>query len=393
MVAQKIAHFVQQSSWIRRMFETGLELKKKLGAENVFDFSLANPYLEPPQELITSWINYLQSKKQHKHSYTSNSGDLEVRKILSSKLQEKYNLNFTADLLVLCSGAAAGLNVALHSLLDPEDEVLVSAPFFPEYSFYAYNHRAVLKTVPSKADFHLDLEAIANGLNSKTKVFLINSPNNPTGVIYTKQELAALGELLKNHSQKQGKTIYLLSDEPYNQIIYDGLSHHSIFQFYKNSIVVTSHSKDVSLAGERIGYLSCHPEIEQRNELMAALVFSNRTLGFVNAPATMQALMPVIADLQVDLNYYCELRDFLYHNLTKIGYKIIKPEGAFFLFPEALEKDDVAFVNTALTFGILIVPGSGFGKSGYFRLAYAVDKKMAENSIKQFEKLFQHYNR
>ena len=373
------------------MFEAGAEIKKQLGEENVFDFSLGNPCLDPPEEVIDAWIEHLQNKQKNSHSYTANAGLWEVREFIAKRLKEKNFLDFSADLITLCSGSGGGLNVVLHSLLNPEEEVLVPSPYFPEYRFYTFNHNGVLKTVPSKKNFQLDLDAIEKGLSKKTKVFIINSPNNPTGAVYQKEDYQKLGRLLKNYSKKNGQPIYLVSDEPYARIVYDGVQNPSVFDCYQNSILVTSHSKDLSLAGERIGYIALHPEIQEKEKLVDAFVFSNRTLGFVNAPATMQSILPKIFDLSLDFDYYLTLRNILYDGLTQIGYKMQKPQGAFYLFPESLEKDDVAFIRKALKFGILLVPGSGFGMPSYFRLSYAVDKDMAERSLKAFESLFNDY--
>ena len=393
MISSQISKFVQNSSWIRKMFEAGDEMRKRIGEENVFDFSLGNPCLEPPQEVIEAWIRQLQSKSKNKHSYTANAGIWETREFIAQRLKQETFFDFTANLITLCCGAGGGLNVVLHSLLNPKEEVLVTKPYFPEYFFYAFNHGGSLRTIPSKKNFQLDLDAIEKNLSKKTKVFLINSPNNPTGIVYQKEDLQKLGELLENYAKKNGQTIYLVSDEPYAKIIYDDLQNPSVFDCYKNSILVTSHSKDLSLAGERIGYIAIHPKIQEKNKLADALAFSNRTLGFVNAPTTMQAILPKIFDLSVNLSYYLALRDFLYNALIKIGYKMQKPQGAFYLFPESLEKDDIAFVRKALDFGILLVPGSGFGMSSYFRLSYAVDKSTAEKSLSAFEKLFSYYKK
>lgn len=392
MVSKQLLNFLQQSSWIRKMFEAGTTLKKELGRENVFDFSLGNPYIEPPAIVIESWLKHLNSSKKGKHSYTLNAGIPEVREFLSFKLKQKYKLAFESNLVIICSGAAAGLNVVFHSLLNPEDEVLVSKPFFPEYLFYAYNHRACLKTVASASDFQLDLSAIDKAITKKTKIFLINSPNNPTGVVYHKQDLLTLKKLLQKHSLKNNQTIYLVSDEPYSQLVYDKTTNPSVFDSYEDSILIHSHSKDLSLAGERIGFIALHPKIEDKQNLIDALIFSNRTLGFVNAPASMQNILPAIFDYKVDLNYYLKLRNLFYSKLSKIGYQMTKPQGAFFLFPKTLEKDDVSFVKTALKYGILLVPGSGFGKEGHFRLSYSVDRLIAERSIVKFQQLFNYYN-
>lgn len=393
MVAKHILHFIESSSWIRKMFEAGKELQEKLGKDHVFDFSLGNPCLEPPSELIASWHKHLQNPKKKKHSYTSNAGIFTTRKFLATKLTEQYQVNFDANTILLCCGAGGGLNVVFHSLLNPQEQVLVSSPFFPEYSFYANNHQGILKTATSKEDFQLDLKEIKKALTPFTKIFLVNSPNNPTGAVYHRESLLELCQILQYYSLKNKNPIYLVCDAPYSRIIFDAAEPFSIFQHYKNTILVTSHSKDLSLAGERIGYVAIHPEITQKNLLMDALIFSNRTLGFVNAPASMQYLLPQVFELSVDHQYYQNLRDFFYEKLTAIGYEIVKPQGAFFLFPKSLEKNDVAFVQKALKFGILLVPGSGFGRRGYFRLSYAVAKEQAKNSIVAFQKLFDYYQK
>jgi aspartate aminotransferase len=391
MLAKHILCAIENSSWIRKMFEAGAQLKQKLGAEHVFDFSLGNPCLEPPKELTQHWISHLKSSKQGKHSYTHNGGLLQTRAFLAKQLSLRHQLAFDEKSVLLCCGAGGGLNVVFHSLLNPKEQVLVSSPFFPEYSFYADNHNGVLKTASSKGDFQLNLEQIEKALTPKTKIFLLNSPNNPTGVVYSEDSIIKLCKLLQNYCRKNQQLIYLVSDEPYSRILFDNSKQASIFKHYKNSILVTSCSKDLSLAGERIGYIAICPNIAKKDLLMDGLIFSNRTLGFVNAPASLQYLLPQVFDLSVDYQYYKNLRDYLYEKLTTIGYKMIKPQGAFYLFPQALEQDDVAFVQKALDFGILLVPGSGFGARGYFRLSYAVQEKVAYNSIGAFAKLFDYY--
>ena len=379
------------SSWIRKMFESGKELKQKLGEEYVFDFSLGNPCLEPPSKLIRAWIQHLQNSQKGKHCYTHNAGILKTRQFLAKQLTKQHLLEFDENSILLCCGAGGGLNVVFHSLLNEAQEILVSSPCFPEYHFYAKNNLGVLKLVASKQNFQLDLEAIDKSITKQTKIFLLNTPNNPTGVVYTPESIEKLSKILKKHSIKNKQTIYLVSDEPYSKIIYDNKKHIAIFKHYKDTILITSYSKNLSLAGERIGYVAIHPQITQKNLLMDALIFSNRTLGFVNAPACLQAILPEIDHLLVDCKYYCNLRDFLYKELTNIGYQIVKPQGAFYMFPKALEKDDLAFVQNALKFGILLVPGSGFGKTGHFRLSYAVERKLAKNAIGAFKKLFCYY--
>ena len=391
MVAQNILNCLESSSWVRRMFEAGKELKEKLGSENVFDFSLGNPCLDPHPKIAQLWQKHLQNSKHGKHGYTHNAGIIETRDFLASELSKKHRLPFTAEDILLCCGAGGGLNVVFHSLLNPKQEVLVSSPFFPEYSFYAKNHNAILKTTPSLNNFQLDLDKIQKSITNKTKIFLLNSPNNPTGAVYSSESLHSLCEILSFYSKKNDSPIYLVSDEPYARILFDNLKENSIFEYHQNTILVTSFSKDLSLAGERIGYIATHPKIMQKKLLMDAFIFSNRTLGFVNAPVSLQYLLPEIFSLTANYKYYWNLRDFLYEKLIQIGYKVQKPQGAFYFFPESLEEDDIAFVKKALNFGLLFVPGSGFGRKGYFRISYAVPEQVAKKSIASLKKLFNSY--
>ena len=392
MVAKHILQCVESSSWIRRMFEMGAELRKTKGENNIFDFSLGNPCLDPPKELISCWQEHLKNTKKGQFSYTSNAGVLKTRKFLANYLAKKHQLTFDKEDIILCCGAGGGLNVVFHSFLNPQEEIMVSSPYFPEYNFYAKNHSAILKPIPSKKNFQLDLEQIEKKLHKGVKIFLLNSPNNPTGIIYQPEDLINLCQILKKHSQINHSPIYLVSDEPYARILFDNIQDFSLFQYYQNTILVTSFSKDLSLAGERIGYVALHPELENKKQVIDALIFSNRTLGFVNAPASLQFILPKIFHLAVDYQYYWDLRDFLYEELTQIGYRIVKPRGAFYLFPESLEEDDFAFVEKAIDFGILVVPGTGFGCKGHFRISYAVEKEVCYNAVPAFKKLFDYYN-
>ena len=392
MVAKHILESIESASWIRKMFELGAELKKEKGESNIFDFSLGNPCLDPPEELVSCWQNHLKNKKKGQFSYTSNAGISQTREFLANYLKKKHQLAFNKEDIILCCGAGGGLNVVFHSLLNPKEEIIVSSPYFPEYNFYAKNHNAILKPVVSKKNFQLDLEKIEKNLQKKVKIFLLNSPNNPTGIVYNPEDLTNLCQLLKKYSKINRSPIYLVSDEPYARILFDNLQEFSLFDHYPNTILVTSFSKDLSLAGERIGYIAIHPELENKKQIIDALIFSNRTLGFVNAPASLQFILPQIFYLKADYQYYWDLRDFLYENLTQIGYKIVKPKGAFYLFPESLEEDDFVFVKKALDFGILVVPGTGFGGKGHFRISYAVKKEVCYNAVAAFKKLFDYYN-
>lgn len=390
-IAQKIKGYMEKSSWIRKMFEEGARLKARHGAENVFDFSLGNPNLEPPaavHQVLASIINQPQSGL---HAYMANAGYVETRKAIAGFLSREHDLTFSENEVIMTCGAAGALNVLLKALLDPGDEIIVLAPYFVEYLFYTDNFQGVPRVVQTGPDFSIDIKAIEQALNPRTKAILINSPNNPTGKVYDETSLKQLGKLLEGYGQKQGQVIYLISDEPYRKIVYDGVQVPSIFQAYRQSISVTSYSKDLSLPGERIGYLAIHPQAPDREELMAAATFTNRILGFVNAPALMQRLLPAVQGLTVDIGIYQKKRDLFYQGLTWAGYQLVKPEGAFYLFPQSPIPDDVAFVQALQEELILTVPGTGFGKPGYFRIAYCVPDQTIEKSLAGFEKVFKKF--
>ena len=288
-------------------------------------------------------------------------------------------------------GAAGALNTIFKALLDPGDEVLTPTPFFVEYTFYADNHGGSLKTVSTRADFSLDLEAIAGAITDKTKIVLINSPNNPTGQVYPEKDLNALGELLNSRSKEFGRTIYLVSDEPYRKIVYDGIEVPSIFGVYNESIVAASHSKDISLAGERLGYIAIHPKTSHNVELLAAMALTNRILGFVNAPALMQRVVAQLQGVTVDVGEYARKRKLLCEGLADGDYDFEWPPGAFYLFPKTPIPDDVEFVRALQNELILVVPGSGFGGPGQFRISYCVDDDTIVNAMPGFKKVMAKY--
>jgi aspartate aminotransferase len=292
---------------------------------------------------------------------------------------------------VMTVGAAGGLNVVLKAILDEGDQVIVPSPYFMEFKFYIGNCGGEIRLVETNGDFSLNLKEIEKAIGSKTKAILINSPNNPTGVVYDQASFEKLGKLLKKKSQEFGKTLYLITDEAYRRIVFDQIQLPIAFRYYPHTIRVTSHSKDLSLPGERIGYIAVHPLCEEVDELISAIVFANRTLGFVNAPALMQRLVAPLQKNSVNIREYEEKRDLFYNSLTAFGYEVVKPQGAFYLFPKAPIEDDVAFVKELQSKRILTVPGSGFGKPGYFRIAYAVDKKVIEGSLPGFKEVAEKY--
>ena len=385
-IAQKITGFMENSSWIRKMFEEGIRLKKEFGEENVFDLSLGNPVIEPPEEVRKALIESARDESHGLHRYMPNAGLADVRAVIAESLSPECKVELSANDVVMVCGAAGGLNITLKTLLDPGDEVIIFAPYFVEYLFYADNHGGKAVAVPTLDDFRLNFEALQNALNEKTKAVIINSPNNPTGVLYSRQELQELARVLKAHSDKLGKAVYLISDDPYKKITFDGVEAPNIMEFYQDSIYITSHSKDIALPGERIGFLAVHPQCESAGLLMAGLIFCNRVLGFVNAPALIQRVVKQVQGVTVDVEQYRRKRDYLYNELTRIGYQVVKPQGAFYFFPKSPLEDEVEFVKKLADEKVLVVPGRGFGLPGYFRISYCLPDSVIEGSIAGFEK-------
>ena len=379
---------MESSSWIRKMFEEGIRLKKEFGEDNVFDLSLGNPVMEPPRELIDKLKANIEDEKPGTHRYMPNSGFPDTRRAIANSLKAECGIPFNENHIVMVCGAAGGLNITLKTLLDPDDEVIIFAPFFVEYVFYADNHGGKTVTVPTLNDFTADFKAFQKAINNKTKAVIINSPNNPTGVVYPRKTFEEMANILRKKSQEIGHPIYLISDDPYKKIVFDGVEAPNICEFYKNSVYITSHSKDLAVPGERIGFVALHPECENASQVMEGLVFCNRVLGFVNAPALMQRTIMDLQSVQIDVEQYKNKRDFLLKELTKIGYKIVKPQGAFYMFPESPLKDDTEFCKLLASKKVLTVPGKGFGQPGYFRLSYCFPDFVLEGSISGFEAAF-----
>jgi len=383
-VAAKIQDAIERSSWIRKMFEEGARLKALHGPDKVYDFSLGNPDLEPPEKFRQALSSVIVEPPTGAHGYMPNAGYEETRAAVADYVSREQGVRVGSEHVVMTCGAAGALNCIFKALLDPGEEVIVSAPYFVEYGFYADNHGGQIRVVSTKDDFTLDLAAIEKAINSRTKVILINSPNNPSGQIYHRTSLKQLGDLLAASSKKTGRILYLVSDEPYRKIVYDGFEVPSIFEAYPNSIVATSYSKDVSLPGERLGYLVVHPEADEVKGLMGGFVLANRILGFVNAPALMQRVVTHLQGACVDVRVYQARRDLFCQGLADAGYELVKPRGAFYLFPKSPVADDVSFVRLLQEENILVVPGSGFGSPGYFRIAYCVGKKTIESGMPGF---------
>jgi aspartate aminotransferase len=390
-IATHIDEMLAGSSWIRKMFEEGARLKARHGAENVFDFSLGNPNLEPPEAFNQALRTVMAESAPMTHGYMPNVGYLHVRKAIAEYLVKEQHPDISADDIIMTCGAAGALNVILKAILDPGDEVITPAPFFVEYRFYADNHGGTLKVVPTHPDFSLDIGAVSAAISDRTKAVLINSPNNPTGQVYSESSLKELGDLLDRKSRQLGRTIYLLSDEPYRKIVYDGVTVPSIFACYNDSIVATSYSKDLSIAGERLGFIAVHPRANYKSDLLHGMALTNRILGFVNAPALMQRAVALVQGVSVDVSVYAKKRDLLCDGMADAGYEFIRPPGAFYLFPQTPVADDVEFVKALQQELILAVPGSGFGGPGHFRLSYCVDDATIKNAMPGFKRAMQKF--
>lgn len=371
------------------MFEEGARLKEIHGAENVYDFSLGNPNLQPPEEFVKKLKQIVKVAAPGDHAYMPNAGYPHVRNSIAKFISKEHQINITGDEIIMTCGAAGALNVILKTILNAGDEVITPVPYFVEYGFYVGNHGGILKTAPTNQDFTLNIKAIGARITKKTRAVIINSPNNPTGQIYSRESLTELGSLLKEAGAKMNTTIYLISDEPYRKVVYDGFQVPSIFQSCADSIIATSYSKDISIPGERIGFIAVNPEADYKRDLIEGMTLANRILGFVNAPALMQRVVAEIQGINVDISKYARKRKLLCDGLADCGYEFIKPPGAFYLFPKTPIPDDVEFITELQQERILTVPGSGFGGSGHFRIAFCVDDKIIINSMPGFQRVME----
>ena len=383
-IAQKVRQYMQAAAWIRGMFEEGIRLMHEHGADSVFDFSLGNPVVEPPPEFHQALQRLVMKPEPGSHRYMPNIGYPETRAAVAEQLAGETGTPFAANHVTMVVGAAAGLNVVFKTLLDPGDEVMIFSPYFVEYNFYADNHQGVSTVVPTDTSFNLDLPAIEAALSPRTKIVLINSPNNPSGVMYDNDTIRALGGLLRRKQAEFETQIYLVSDEPYKKLLYDGLVYPEVHAHFENSIAVTSHAKDLALPGERIGHIAVNPACAGLEELLEGLSFSNRTLGFVNAPALMQRVVRELQGVTIDMQQYERKRALMCDELAAMGYEFVRPQGAFYLFPRSPIEDDTVFVNKLLQRRILAVPGRGFGTPGHFRLAFCVEDRMIERALPGF---------
>ena len=382
-----------QSSVIRELFEYGKLRKNEIGEDNVFDFSIGNPSVPCPDVINNALIDIINNYDPiGLHGYSSAIGHLSVRESVASFLNEKYNAKAKADLILITAGAAPGLASTFNGILNEGEEVIVLAPFWPEYRVFVEKAGGkIVISTPEEGTFLPDFEDLSNKINEKTKAVVINSPNNPTGVIYSSEILIKLSKLLNQKQKELNKTIFLVSDEPYRELNYIGVDYPFVTNYYDNSIVIYSFSKAVSLPGERIGYVLVSSTATNSKDVYNAIKGAARVLGYVCASTLFQQLIPFALGVTSDLNVYKENQEILYDGLTKLGYEVVKPQGAFYLFVKALEEDAMKFSNVAKEYELLIVPSDSFGVKGYVRISYCVSRKQIVNSLPVFEKLMNHY--
>ena len=380
-------------SVIRELFEFGKQRAAEIGAENVFDFSIGNPSVPAPDAVNETAIKLLQDTDPVViHGYTSAQGDIEVRKLLADSVNRRFDTSFGPDNFYVSVGAAAALCCCLNGLCNKDDEVIVFAPYFPEYKVFIEGAGAKMNLIPADTEaFQIDFEKFEAAINENTKAVIVNSPNNPCGVVYSHETCTKLAEILNAKSAELGHPIYLIADEPYREIVFDGIEVLYLPKYYNNTLVCYSWSKSLSLPGERLGYVLVPDEVEEHGLVYAAVAGAGRSLGYVNAPGLFQRVCAMCADMTADITIYETNRNLLYNGLREIGFDVVKPDGTFYIFPKTLEEDDVAFCERAKQFNILIVPGSGFGCPGHARISYCVPTERIERALDAFKKLADSY--
>lgn len=395
MISEKMKPLVQNNSAIRIMFEEGKRLASIYGAENVYDFSLGNPNVPAPKEVEEAILEVLKEEEStFVHGYMSNSGYEDVRETIAQSLNERFGTNFGFRNILMTVGAASGLNIILKTLLNPEDEVITFAPYFLEYGSYVRNYDGKLVVVsPNTVNFQPNLDEFAEKITAKTKAVIINTPNNPTGVVYSDATLKRLADILRAKEEESGTTIVLISDEPYRELAYDGVEVPYVTKYYADTVVCYSYSKSLSLPGERIGYLVIPDELSSSEEVFTAATISNRVIGCVNAPSLMQRVIKrcIEKNAAVNLEAYDRNRNLLYNSLKEYGFECIKPEGAFYMFVKSPIADEKVFSGQAQKYNLLLVPGSSFACPGYVRIAYCVSYEQIERSLPAFQKLAKDY--
>ncbi len=389
MISDKMAELVKNGSAIRAMFEEGKIMAEKYGKENIYDFSLGNPSVVPPENVKNAIFDIIKNEPEKVvHGYMNNCGYEDVRAKVAESVNKKYETNFTENNIIMTVGAAGALNIVLKTIINPDDEVVLFAPYFGEYNNYLSNYDAVPVVVnPDFERFSINFDDFENKITNKTKAVIINNPNNPTGVVYSEKDIERLSDILEDKQKKFGTSIYLISDEPYRELVFGGNYVPYLTKYYKNTFVGYSYSKTLSLPGERIGYLVVPSEIDDYEQIFGGLGVANRILGYVNAPSLFQKVIAECLECTSDLRVYEENKNILFDALTEYGYECVEPKGTFYMFPKCFTADDKAFCEKAKEFRLIIVPGSTFACPGYFRISYCVDKKIIMNSLESFKLL------
>ena len=388
-ISNYIKNIIDKSAWVGELFVIGRQLKAQYGEDKVFDFTVGNPNLLPPPLFYTVLRQTVASHNPELHRYTPNNGLRETREAISAFYTREYEIPLGASDFIITAGASGALNVAFKTLINPGEEIITPSPCFLEYGHFAANHGGVLVPVKTREHFDLDWEKLDTAISSRTKIFLLNSPNNPTGKIYGAGDIQRLGKLLEAKSREFGHSIYLINDEPYRKIIYKNNSLPIIFHYYPDSLIVNSYSKELSIPGERIGWAALNPRAREHDLIMQGMGISNRILGFVNAPGLMQHVIKELQGISVDTKYYEENRDLLCRELAGIGYRFYPPQGAFYLFPEAPGADGMAFAAILRQQLILTIPGGVFGAPGHFRIAFCTDRAKINKAIPGFKMAFE----
>jgi aspartate aminotransferase len=390
-ISRQVQQKMVQGSFIRKMFEEGMQLKKQFGDSNVFDLSIGNPIMEPPKEFNAEMLKIAQNPSPGMHRYMANAGYFEVRSAVASQLSVETGIKFSGNEVVMSCGTAGALNTVFKALLNPGEEVITFSPYFFEYDVFVDNHQGIVKVIPSDENFVPRFDLLEAGITSRTKAVIINSPNNPTGTVYSEKTLKQMAEILSKKAREFKTQIYVISDDVYCRIAFDGIKVPRIINYYPDTIIVTSFSKDLALPGDRIGYMAVHPDCSDCKDVVSGLIYGTRVLGFVNAPALLQHLVCNIQGVTISLVEYQRKRDFLYKNLTEMGFKIVKPQGAFYIFPQTPIKDDLEFIQELKGVRVLAVPGSSFKAPGYFRIAYCLDDHTIEGCLNGFRSIARKY--
>lgn len=392
MLNEQMYEYGSKSSVIRELFAYGLERRKIVGEDKVYDFSIGNPSIPAPAEVKEALLELLEEPAEALHGYSPAAGDPEVRKTLADSVNRKFGMRYTADNFYMTVGAAASLSIIVKALTRPGDEYITFAPFFPEYAVWVETADAKLVVTPADtADFQIDFEAFEKLLSPKTKGIILNSPNNPSGVVYSEETIQRLSELLAKKQKEYGTSIYLITDEPYREIVYDGMEVPFVPNYYKNTLVCYSYSKSLSLPGERIGYIIVPDEADDGKKVMAAVAGAGRALGYVCAPVLFQKAIARCVDVPCDVSAYKKNRDLLYHGLTDLGYECVRPQGAFYLFVKSPEPDAKAFSERAKKYDVLVVPGDSFGCTGYVRVSYCVSEQTIKDALPVFAEIMKEY--